>query len=219
MRLRPSGRQGPVATSLASYVGYQRDQAWTWEHLALTRARPVSGNEDLGAEVEAFRRELIAHGWDREGTLADVAEMRVRLDRAKPGQGIWDAKSGPGRLQDIALLAETGALLSGSPERDIPGQIAAGAGELGMSASDVSDILNAHTLFWSIQAASRLLSEVALDPAALGEGGRGFLLRETGARDMRALEQHIVDAAGRAAEIIGRCLPNQGDADGPSFQG
>src|SRR5690606_30980034 len=60
MRLRPSGNQGPVATSLAAFKDYQQSRAWVWEHLALTRARPIAGEAMLGAEIVAFRAELIA---------------------------------------------------------------------------------------------------------------------------------------------------------------
>ena len=47
MRLRPSGNAGPVATSLEGFAAYQKDKAWTWEHMALTRARIVSGPAEL----------------------------------------------------------------------------------------------------------------------------------------------------------------------------
>src|SRR6478672_11554648 len=52
MRLRPSGRSGPVATSLAAFASYQDTEAWTWEHMALTRARPVAGSPAFAARVE-----------------------------------------------------------------------------------------------------------------------------------------------------------------------
>ena len=60
VRLRPSGRQGPVATSLESFRSYQETEAWTWEHLALTRARVMAGDAGLADEVEGFRRDVIA---------------------------------------------------------------------------------------------------------------------------------------------------------------
>jgi glutamate-ammonia-ligase adenylyltransferase len=56
MRLRPSGRQGPVATALASFERYQKEEAWTWEHMALTRARVLAGDDSLAADIEAVRR-------------------------------------------------------------------------------------------------------------------------------------------------------------------
>ena len=101
MRLRPSGTQGPVATSLASFKNYQENEAWTWEHLALTRARPVAGHADLMNEVEAFRREVLAMPRDEAKIRADVADMRAKIAAAKSPASIWDAKIGAGRLQDI----------------------------------------------------------------------------------------------------------------------
>ncbi|MBL9053710.1 MAG: glutamine-synthetase adenylyltransferase, partial [Tabrizicola sp.] len=112
MRLRPSGRQGPVATSLESFRTYQEHEAWTWEHLALTRARVLAGEASLGAEVEALRREVIAVKGQGARVRADVAEMRGRLQAAKPALGAWDAKNGPGRIMDIELAAQTVALLA-----------------------------------------------------------------------------------------------------------
>src|SRR5690554_3411324 len=97
MRLRPSGRQGPVATALESFRGYQRDEAWTWEHLALTRARVVAGDHDLAGKVEEFRRELLALKSMGAGVVQDAAQMRARLRGAKPGAGPLDARDGAGR--------------------------------------------------------------------------------------------------------------------------
>jgi [glutamine synthetase] adenylyltransferase / [glutamine synthetase]-adenylyl-L-tyrosine phosphorylase len=110
MRLRPSGRQGPVATSLPAFQSYQQDEAWTWEHLALTRARPIAGDAGLAADVEAFRRALLAAKAQGAQVAQDVADMRARISGAKPPQGDWDAKIGPGRLQDVELVAQMLAL-------------------------------------------------------------------------------------------------------------
>ncbi|MBT8474087.1 MAG: glutamine-synthetase adenylyltransferase, partial [Alphaproteobacteria bacterium] len=206
MRLRPSGRQGPVATSLASFQSYQSTDAWTWEHLALTRARAVAGEADLGAEVEAFRRDLLAKGRDGAKTRSDVADMRARLAEAKPVGGVWDVKLGAGRMQDIALLAQTGALLAGAPDRGTLDQIAAGAGALGLSKAEVRTLGDAKTLFWRVQAASRLMTAGMFDPDEVGTGGRAFLLRETEAADIAALEAKVSKAAADAAAIIDRAL-------------
>ena len=219
MRLRPSGRKGPVATSLASFKSYQRDEAWTWEHLALTRARAVAGSTELGDEVEAFRRSLLAAPSDRRAVLGDVAAMRARLDRAKPGEGIWDAKSGPGRLQDIALLAETGALLAGSPERDPLLQICEGRQALGLSKPSAQALMETHRLFWRLQAAERLLVANSFDPDQIGEGGRLFLLRETCSTDMSQLASRLEQQAAEAAAIISEHLPDAGTGNGTAGNG
>jgi glutamate-ammonia-ligase adenylyltransferase len=211
MRLRPSGRQGPVATSRAAFETYQREDAWTWEHLALTRARPIAGAPDLGARVEAFRRDLLGRGKDRAKILADTADMRTRLAAAKPGQGPLEAKHGQGRLQDIALLAQAGALLAGSPAQDTGEQLTAGQGALGLSEGDLAALREADRLMWRVQAATRLVTAGALDPEAMGAGGRALLLREAGASDMAALEARLARAAEEADAIIGRALGTERD--------
>ena len=113
MRLRPSGRSGPVATSLAAFRRYQAEEAWTWEHLALTRARVVAGPADLGEEVAAAIAAVLAHPHDAAKVLADAADMRRRLAEAHEAAAAdpWEVKLGPGRMMDIELLAQTGALL------------------------------------------------------------------------------------------------------------
>ncbi len=210
MRLRPSGRQGPVATSLASFETYQRSEAWTWEHLALTRARAVAGNKELGAEVEAFRRDLLSSPRDADKILKDVTEMRARLAEAKPLKSGWEAKPGLGRLQDIELLAQALALLAGDSACKAHGQIAAGT-RLGMLTQDEAQTLTeTYDLLWQLQMASRLLADGPLDPDAIGEGGSALLLRLTGQPEtecaLEDLKARIARFAEKAAEIIDACL-------------
>jgi glutamate-ammonia-ligase adenylyltransferase len=205
MRLRPSGRAGPVATSLASFTSYQETEAWTWEHLALTRARVLAGEAKLAGEVAAFRRRLLAAKGQGARVRSDVAEMRARLQGAKPAQGAWDAKNGPGRIMDIELAAQTAALLSGSPARGVERQITAGAGSV-MPDSDARALLSAYRLQWRLHAAARLLTDGALDWESLGEGARAFLLRETGAADAEALARALAQSVGRAEAAVARLM-------------
>ena len=212
MRLRPSGRQGPVATSLEAFRTYQENEAWTWEHLALTRARPVAGSGEIGGDVEAFRQGLLSEKRSRNKTLQDVYEMRRRLSEAQPGD-LWDAKRGRGRLQDIALIAQCGALLAGQNHRRTSEQLKCGAGPLSVEDRDLRALHDAQTLFWQIQSAQRLMTSGAFDPEAVGAGGRAFLLRETGMKDMAALENAVQDAANRAGDVIDRILVKDGVTD------
>ena len=69
MRLRPSGNKGPVATSLASFRTYHRESAWTWEHLALTRARVIAGDRALGEEIAAIIAATLTARRDPQRTL------------------------------------------------------------------------------------------------------------------------------------------------------
>jgi [glutamine synthetase] adenylyltransferase / [glutamine synthetase]-adenylyl-L-tyrosine phosphorylase len=111
MRLRPSGSKGPIAASLASFKTYQAESAWTWEKLALTRARVVSAPKALKARLEAEIQASLASPRDRNRTLRDVREMRALMLREKPAQGIWDIKNMRGGLVDIEFIAQTFQLL------------------------------------------------------------------------------------------------------------
>ncbi len=206
MRLRPSGRQGPVATSLTSFQDYQQTEAWTWEHLALTRARCVAGNMTLGERVEAFRGSLLAMKAAGPTVLSDVSEMRDRIAAAKPPDSVWDAKIGPGRLQDIELVAQTAALLTGSVAQDLAGQIAAGVAGGVFTPESAAHLTAAATLFWQIQSAGRLLTGGTIDPAGIGEGGRRFVLRETKADNMDDLLAAMTAAAVDSEQVIAAVL-------------
>ena len=218
MRLRPSGRQGPVATSVEAFRDYQMTEAWTWEHLALTRARPVAGDPALGAEVEAIRLGILAAKGSDPRVLPDVAEMRARIFAAKAPDGDWEAKTGPGRLQDIELLAQSCALRTAAPARRVEPQLRAGLRAGQLTAEDEAALQEAYRFLWRLQAGGRLLTQRPLDMAAIGEGGRAFLLRETGMSDIAALTSQLGFQTGRAAGIIERALGTQavgaGDADG-----
>ena len=202
MRLRPSGQQGPVAASFASFQSYQETEAWTWEHLALTRARVVAGIAPLAAKVEALRRALLRQKGQASALRSDVASMREKLALAKPGAGRLEAKFGPGRLMDVELLAQTCALITGSPVRGVLDQIDAGVKGGVLSVSDQTALMNAYTICWPLQAAARLLSEPALDFDQLGIGGRNFVLRETGLAGAAELALQLDAVAGQAATVV-----------------
>ncbi|MGH1414659.1 MAG: glutamine-synthetase adenylyltransferase [Pelagimonas sp.] len=206
MRLRPSGNQGPVATSWASFQNYQRDEAWVWEHLALTRARVVAGPAELAADVEAFRLELLAVSRDRTEVLRDVGEMRSRIAAAKGQGGPWEAKIGAGRMQDIELFSQAASLVSGQGIR----QTARALRKTDwLGPEDKQALIAAYGLFWSLQLGSRLISEEALSPESTGTGGCEFIARLTGASDMEALQSELEAQALRAAQIIAQEIPVQ----------
>ncbi len=206
MRLRPSGRQGPVATSLASFRDYQMGEAWTWEHLALTRARVIAGHPKLADDVEQVRREVLAARGEPERVIGDTAEMRARIFAAKAPDGEWEAKVGPGRLQDIELFAQSCALRAADPGRRVEGQLRAGLRAGFMTGADEQGLQAAYRFLWRLQAGGRLLSDKPLDMDAIGEGGRAFLLRETGMSDLVALRSQLTGHVARVAEIVARGL-------------
>ncbi|SER98517.1 glutamate-ammonia-ligase adenylyltransferase [Tranquillimonas rosea] len=211
MRLRPSGKQGPVATAFSAFRRYQAEEAWTWEHLALTRARPVAGAEKLGAEIAAFRQELLDRPRDTARVMGNVETMRTRLAEAQRGApGPLEAKAGPGRLQDIELLSSALALLAPSPEAAPPDQIAAGEAAGLVTADEAATLAATHRLLSAVQAGARLLTGEGIDPDALVAGGEALLLRETGTDSVGDLIARVAEASDEAAGIIETVLSRHG---------
>ena len=119
MRLRPSGRSGPVATQIDAFRDYQQNEAWTWEHMALTRARVVSATPGFGAEVEAVIREVLCRPRDRDTIAADALEMRRAIAQEKPENDHWDLKYAAGGLIDVEFVAQYLQLVNAADHPDI----------------------------------------------------------------------------------------------------
>ncbi|MBE9636953.1 glutamine-synthetase adenylyltransferase [Salipiger mangrovisoli] len=207
MRLRPSGNQGPVATSLAAFTEYQRQDAWVWEHLALTRARVIAGPADLASEVEARRQALLAGPRERAEVLAELSKMRARIAAAKGGGDPWDPKLGQGRMQDIELVGQAGALLSGSAPRRTARGLSAAAQEGWLSREGADHLAATYRFCWALQIGARLITEGALVPEELGAGGCTFLSSLAGVQSPDALRAKLDEMTARAAEIIDAALP------------
>ena len=206
MRLRPSGRKGPVATSFESFRAYQMDEAWTWEHLALTRARVIAGPADLATDIETVRRDVLAVKGGGAQVMSDLADMRARIFAAKPIDGAWEAKIGPGRMQDIELLAQSFALRAGAEARKMEAQLRLGAKGGFVTKEEEATLASAYRFLWRLQSSGRLLTDKPIDITAIGEGGRAFLLRETDCEDLAALALRLNTATMDVNKIVDRCL-------------
>ncbi len=133
MRLRPDGGKSLLVSSLASYSEYQQQRAWTWEHQALVRARPVAGDASLLADFEQVRAQTLGRARDPAALAADVGQMRQRmraeLDRSDAGR--FDLKQGAGGLVDLEFLLQVGVLARSAQvpallePRDSPGLLQA----------------------------------------------------------------------------------------------
>ncbi|HZT17904.1 MAG TPA: bifunctional [glutamine synthetase] adenylyltransferase/[glutamine synthetase]-adenylyl-L-tyrosine phosphorylase [Dongiaceae bacterium] len=106
MRLRPSGNSGPIASSLEGFRRYQHADAWTWEHMALTRARVISGDPGLAGEAQAVLREVLTRRRDPVKLAADVAGMRRRIAQQHPTDRLFDLKHLAGGIIDIEFIAQ-----------------------------------------------------------------------------------------------------------------
>jgi glutamate-ammonia-ligase adenylyltransferase len=107
MRLRPTGNKGPVAVSLTSFSEYHARESWTWEHMALTRARLIAGPADLKAKVAAEIRKRLTEWREAAAIIADARDMRARMAESFPGRNTWDLKHAPGGLVDIEFIVQT----------------------------------------------------------------------------------------------------------------
>ncbi|MEM8579072.1 MAG: glutamine-synthetase adenylyltransferase [Pseudomonadota bacterium] len=204
LRLRPSGNAGPVATSIAAFEAYQREDAWLWEHMALSRGTALAGPNDLMRDVEAIRARILALPRDIERMRTELREMRARIAAAKGPAGPWEAKVGRGRLQEIELIAQAGTLLAGAATREVgPGLEAAAAAGLLRAAEDCA---RAYGLCFSLQMATRLVTAGPLEPEALGAAGRAFVARACGAPDLDTLAGHLSEACERAGVAIDDAL-------------
>jgi glutamate-ammonia-ligase adenylyltransferase len=112
MRLRPSGNAGPLATSLPGFVGYHHEHAWTWEHLALSRARPVVADEGLGETVTGAIEEILSRPRDTAKTIEDVLAMRARMAKERPPRHPFDLKLASGGLIDLEFIAQSAQLVA-----------------------------------------------------------------------------------------------------------
>jgi glutamate-ammonia-ligase adenylyltransferase len=213
MRLRPSGNKGPVATSWPSFQDYQRNEAWVWEHLALTRAAAIVGPDDLIRDIDGFR---VALSDIRSfATVAPaLSKMRQRIFSVKSDRSAWDVKIGPGRLQDIELLSQLGSLLAGKQDQSVLAGLM-GLVNLRLIERPQADALNAaYEQFWTLQLGTKLLSEGAFDPEIVGDGGHNFILSLSKSETLDTLQKQTTLRETAARSIIEAVLPEpQEDVD------
>ncbi len=179
MRLRPSGNKGPVAVSLASFRHYHAAEAWTWERMALTRARVVAGPPALCAALGPALADAMAAA-DPAMVRPDAAAMRARMLRDLPPHGPWDVKLMPGGQIEVEFVVQTALLLTPAarPAQTVRIAIAHLAAAGALSAADAAVLTGADHLWRTIQGLLRIT--VGPAPAA----------RAAGAGDGRAAARH-----------------------------
>ncbi len=106
LRLRPSGRSGPVASHIQSFREYQATEAWTWEHMALTRARVVVASDGFAEPVEQAIRQIFQRDRSRGPIVADVADMRGAIAEERGDAEAFDIKNAAGGLIDVEFIAQ-----------------------------------------------------------------------------------------------------------------
>jgi len=211
MRLRPSGRSGPVATMLGSFESYQENEAWTWEHLALTRARTVSGPPAFAARVEKVIRDVLARERDPEAIAGDVVEMRGAIAAEKGDTERWDLKYVAGGLVDLEFIAQYLQLIHAHETPEVldtaTARVLDKAARLGLLAAEDSDVLRpAVRLYQNLTQILRLCLSGPFDPKAAGQGLLSLLARAGDVPDFATLEAHLAETQARVRASFVRIL-------------
>ena len=211
MRLRPSGQKGPVATQLSSFVHYQAGEAWTWEHLALTRARVVAGAPQLKVVVEAAIADILRRPRDRSKIAADVRDMRARIAREKGSTDLWDLKQVRGGLVDLEFIAQYLQLVDAADRPDVLSQNtlqALGnlerAGCLSPPAADA--LLPAARLLNNLTQVLRLCQDGPFTPRTAPDGLKLLLARAGDAPDFARLEAELAARERTVATLFDQLL-------------
>jgi glutamate-ammonia-ligase adenylyltransferase len=211
MRLRPSGQKGPVATQLSGFVHYQASEAWTWEHMALTRARVVSGPPALRAAVAAAIRDVLLKPRDPAKTAADVHAMRARIAKEKGTRDPWELKQVRGGLVDLEFIAQYLQLVHAPAHPPILSQNTvealermAQAGVLDPGARDV--LLPAARLLNNLTQVLRLCLDDPFDPGKAPHGLRSLLARAGNAPDFARLEAELIAREAEVAALFDRLI-------------
>jgi len=197
MRLRPSGNKGPVATRINSFEKYQKEEAWTWEHMALSRARMIAGDAGLIERAESVIAEVLGTARDEKKIAADVREMRALIEQEKPPRDIWDFKLIPGGLIDLEFIAQyltligpargvtvrTGGLSTAEALKELGGKL--------MDPNDLDLCLEALTLFTELSQVIRLCIDGPFDPASVPAGLADLVCRAGDCPDLKTLESEV----------------------------
>ena len=215
MRLRPSGNQGPVAVRFETFVEYHRAQSWTWERMALIRARVICGPEALSRNVEAAIRAALARPAEIAAILKDARAMREKLAAQFPGRDIWDIKFAPGGLVDIEFIAQTLQLCHAHRNPGVLDQNTIAALEKlshagVLAAADAENLIAAARLEHGLTQVLRIALEGAFNPDAATKGLKGLLARAGDAPDFAALQAQLAETETQVRTIFDRVIPPAG---------
>jgi [glutamine synthetase] adenylyltransferase / [glutamine synthetase]-adenylyl-L-tyrosine phosphorylase len=207
MRLRPSGNAGPIAVALDGFLRYQESEAWTWEHMALTRARVIVAEPAFRSRIEAAIRRILTRPRDPEKLAGDVAAMRRRMETHNRPSSIWDVKQIPGGLVDVEFVAQYLMLRHAARHPEVLHTNTAKAlralarhGLIG--ADQARELIEAGRLWRAIQSYLRLTTGGGFEEQQAPEALRLSLARLAEAVDFADLTQKMDETAKRVRGIF-----------------
>ncbi len=215
LRLRPSGRSGPIATRLDGFLAYQSSEAWTWEHMALTRARVVTASPGFKAKVDEAVRAVLTQPRKPKVTLGDIAEMREAVAEEKGGTDPWDLKYARGGLVDLEFLAQALQLVHGATRPSLLSAstartLEAAAREGVLSVQDGETLTRACRLYHNLTQVLRLCLSEPFDPATSWPGLNRLLARAGDLPDMARLNADLRASQAAVKALFERLVVKKG---------
>ena len=211
LRLRPSGRKGPVATSLAAFCSYHEKEAETWEHMALTRVRAIAGDASLCDEADSAIAGIIARPRDRRTLARDVVAMRRLIAAEKGDDTVWDIKLARGGLLDIEFAAQFLTLAHGAETGSLGiantrGAIdhAVSCGQLGPD--DGTALVKAWQFHSGLTQLLRVCLDDAFDPDAQTAAFKGRIALAMGLPDFRVLTRQLTETQKNVRTLFNRIV-------------
>ena len=208
LRLRPSGNKGPVAVPFEAFGKYQRNEAWVWEHLALTRARAIAGDQMFLQQLEDEVAAIIALKRDRKSVAHDVREMRALIEKEKPPLNIWDFKTMRGGQVDLEFIAQF-SLICHQNEFVIgrtTGEVLERLPQSFLDISSVGELHHAYRIYTNLSQMMRLCLNDKLDPVDMPPGLADLLQRTVGEPDLGHVESLIAEMANSVGTLFDQVI-------------
>lgn len=211
-RLRPSGRSGPLATQWQAFERYHREgEAWTWERMALTRARVVFAPARFRNRVTSGIHTLLSLGYEADAVLGDARDMRERLYTERRTADPWEIKLVRGGLVDVEFIAQTQQLIHGATNPQLLTQNTRAAlmalyraGIL--SPTDAEDLIHAATLYSNLTQVLRLCLTEPLDEARAGDNLKSLLAEAGQAADFADIKGLLLRTQERVYDLFARLI-------------
>jgi glutamate-ammonia-ligase adenylyltransferase len=196
-----------VASSLASFADYQANEAWTWEHMALTRARVVSASPEFGDRIARVIRDVLTRRRDPAIIANDVADMRRAIGQEKGETDYWDLKYAAGGMIDIDFIAQYLQLVHAHHKPDILDvstlQVLDNAARLGVLPQSEAEILRAAArLYYDLTQILRLCVSDGFKPETAGTDLQRVMARAGDAPDFSSLEARVKETQSEVRRVF-----------------
>ena len=192
MRLRPSGKDGPVCSSLISIDQYFGTAAQVWEYMALTKARVITGNSNLAEEVTALLHRKLSRPWEHALLAREVRDIRMKIELQYHTKDPWKIKYSRGGLMDLEFIAQYLQLRDGTRYPQLidsnSSAVFRKCGELGVITSNMAEMLTEAAQFlFDLQSLLRIAYE-----GKLTDGVKAVLTSAMNADDFAQVEDRLL---------------------------